>query len=141
MKMITVQLKTGTYRGNNIKIDGVVIKCKACQFSHMNTILNKFPEDILGSKYRIVINNMKCKLNKNYQNVFEEIMVTNNVIAGNLQTIPIKYLSTDINNLEVGGIANSFPTRTVWVPLRRYFFETFKAVSIENTKNSAESEG
>lgn len=66
---------------------------------------------------------------------YEKISMKHNAYVRNLRIIPIKYLYKDIDTLEFGVVADVFPSGSVKVPLRKYFFNVCKVVSVTNTKN------
>ena len=52
VKEITVNLKFGSHNGKIVKIEGILIKCKACHFQIVSHIFNKIPEVILETNYQ-----------------------------------------------------------------------------------------
>lgn len=132
MDDILVKLQSGGVSGKGENIEGVVIGKLGRYYPVVERALDALSKTFFHQTYRLVPKSMK----RTNEKLFDYILISLNDFVNKMEVISIRNIPDGINILLVGGPYDGFPKNSIPITLEKFLLGTYKAISIEKTRNT-----
>ena len=136
---IVVELRCRTYHGDSVQIKGVLIKTRSCHYRILKKALQRENTNMFGGAYKIISKEMHKTMTKYNGSGFDYLLLSHNHFVNKFWAIPINFLPIGFCTMKVCVEEDGFPAQSISVPLQKFLVDTCKAISIKETKDTAEN--